>query len=240
MRRYLHEHGAPPDALAGFGITAHANAVANPMAMFRKAISPEAYARAPMLSEPVTIYDAAPNADGAAAIVLARRGAFPENPDRPAVRILGSAVATSPPAIHDQPDPLFLTAAAASAKAAFDRGGLTTEAVDFFELHDVFSVYAALALEASGFAARGEGWKLARDGTTARDGSLPILTFGGSKARGDTGGATGVYQAAEAVLQLQGRAEAAQVSGVRVGMTQCLGGSGGTCATLLFGALDPA
>jgi len=238
MRRYLHEHGAPTDALAGFGLIAHANAVANPLAMFRKAISPEAYAKAPMLSEPVTIFDAAPNADGAAAVLLARRGVFPENPDRPTVGILGSAVATAAPALHDHDDPLTLTAAARAAETAFKRSGLTTEDVDFFELHDFFSVYAAMALEASGFASRGTGWKLAQDGEGSRDSKLPILTFGGSKARGDAGGATGVYQIAEAALQLQGRAGEAQVAGARIGMTQCVGGSGGTCATHLLGVLE--
>ncbi len=240
MRRYLHEHQAPSDALAGFGLTAHAHAVANPLAMFRKAISPEAYAKAPMLSEPVTIFDAAPNADGAAAILLARRGTFPENPDRPTVGVLGSAVATAAPALHDQGDPLTLSAAERAARKAFERAGVTTADVDFFELHDFFSIYAALALEASGFAARGEGWKLAQDGHGARDGELPILTFGGSKARGDAGGATGIYQVAEAALQLQERAGEAQVAGARIGMTQCIGGSGGTCATHLLGVLDPA
>jgi acetyl-CoA C-acetyltransferase len=240
MRRYLHEHGAPPDALAGFGLTAHANAVANPLAMFRKAITLEAYAKAPMLSEPVTIFDAAPNADGAAAILLARRGAFPENPDRPPVAILGSAVATAPPALHDQDDPLSLAAAAKAAETAFQRAGVQPADIDFFELHDVFSIYAALALEASGFAERGQGWKLGQDGQVGRGGNLPILTFGGSKARGDTGGATGVYQAAEAALQLQGRGGDAQVTGARIGLTQCIGGSGGTCATLVLGVLDPA
>ncbi len=240
MQRYLHEYQIPADALSGFGLLAHAHAVANPLAMFRKAISPEAYARAPMLSEPVSIYDAAPNADGAAAILLARRGSIPERPDRPTVGIVGSAVATAPPALHDQDDPLTLASAARAAATAFQRAGLTTADVDFFELHDVFSVFAALALEASGFAGRGEGWRLALDGQGSRESQLPILTFGGSKARGDTGGATGVYQVAEAALQLQGRAGEAQVAGAKIGMTQCVGGSGGTCATHLLAILEAA
>jgi acetyl-CoA C-acetyltransferase len=72
MRRYLHEHGAPADALAGFSVTAHRNAVGNANAMFRKAITVEDYGRAGMVSAPVNLYDAAPLADGAAAIVLGR------------------------------------------------------------------------------------------------------------------------------------------------------------------------
>jgi acetyl-CoA C-acetyltransferase len=100
MRRYLHEHGAPADALAGFSVTAHRNAVGNANAMFRKAITVEDYGRAGMVSAPVNLYDAAPLADGAAAIVLGR-GSVPRSPDRPDVRIVATASATSRLAIHD-------------------------------------------------------------------------------------------------------------------------------------------
>ena len=235
MRRYLYEHAAPPDALAGFSLTAHANAVNNPKAMFRKAIRAEDYAHAPMVSEPVTIFDAAPMADGAAALVLARSGALPERPDRPAVRVLGSAAATSALAVHDQQDPLVLEAAADSVQRAYRQAGVTPEQIDLFEMHDLFSIYAALALEAAGFAERGKGWRMAQDGKIALDGQLPVLTMGGSKARGDAGGATGVYQIAELALQLQGRAEGSQVEGAQIGMAQCLGGSGATAATHILG-----
>ena len=37
MKRYMHEHKVPGDGFAGFTLTAHANAVNNPCAMFRKA-----------------------------------------------------------------------------------------------------------------------------------------------------------------------------------------------------------
>ncbi len=231
MRRYLNETQAPPDALAGFSLNAHANAAANPYAMFRRPIKKEAYARAAMLSEPVSILDAAPVADGAAALLLARGDALPEGSVLPPIRIAASTIAVTAPAIHDRPDPLFLTAAAEAAHRAYQQAGLSAEEVDLFELHDVFTIYAALALEAAGFAARGEGWRLAQDGAIGREGKIPICTFGGSKGRGDTAGATGVYQAAEVVMQLQGRAGENQVRDARIGMAQCLGGSGATAAT---------
>jgi acetyl-CoA C-acetyltransferase len=240
MRRYLHEHGAPADALAGFGLTAHRNGVGNPNAMFRRAITIVDYARAGMVSDPVNLYDAAPLADGAAAILLGRPSVA-RPLDRPAVRVLATASATSRLAIHDQPDPLTLPAAAASARAAIHKAGISQDDIDLFELHDSFSIYAALALEAAGFALRGRGWQMARNGTIAIDGSLPLLTFGGSKARGEAGGATGVYQVAEVALQLQGRAGPNQVPGARIGMAQCLGGAGATAATtILTRADDPA
>ena len=90
---------------------------------------------------------------------------------------------------------------------------------------------AALSLEACGFAARGEGWQLARDGLIRRDGRIPISTFGGLKARGNPVGATGVYQIVELVQQLRGKAGDCQVAGARVGMAQNLGGTGATAVT---------
>jgi acetyl-CoA C-acetyltransferase len=235
MRRYLHEHGAPADALAGFSLTAHRNAVGNVNAMFRRAITIEDYARAGMVSDPVNLYDAAPLADGAAAILLGR-SAVPRDADRQAVRIVGTASATSRLAVHDQEDPLSLPAAALASERALRLAGITRDEIDVFELHDSFSVYAAMALEAAGFAARGQGWLLARNGDIALDGKLPLLTFGGSKARGEVGGATGVYQVAEVALQLQERAGSSQVPGARVGMAQCLGAAGATAATTILSA----
>jgi len=235
MRRYLHEHGAPSDALAGFSLTAHRNAVGNANAMFRRAITLEDYARAGMVSDPVNLYDAAPLADGAAAILLGR-SSVSRVPERASVRVLGTASATARLAIHDQPDPLSLPAAAISAERALQSAGITRDDIDLFELHDSYSIYAALALEAAGFAARGQGWQMARNGTIALEGKLPLTTFGGSKARGEAGGATGAYQVVEVTLQLQDRAGASQVRGARIGMAQCLGGAGATAATTLLSA----
>jgi acetyl-CoA C-acetyltransferase len=231
MRRYLHVYEAPGDALAGFSISAHSNAVTNPCAMFRRAIDVESYRRAPIISNPLNMFDAAPVADGAAALILARAEAIPPGTPHAPVRIMGSAAATAELALHDRPDPLLFSAAAESSQRALSQAGVGLEDVDLFELHDVFTICAALSLEACGFAPPGEAWKLARDGDIAIDAKLPILTFGGSKARGDAAGATGVYQLAEIVYQLQGRAGENQVPRPRFGMAQCLGGLGGTAVT---------
>ena len=97
-------------------------------------------------------------------------------------------------------------------------------------------IMAALSLEASGFARRGEGWRLAEEGAIAVDGSLPISTMGGLKSRGHPVGATGVYQIVEVVQQLTGQAGANQVQGARLGMAQNIGGSGATVVTHILGA----
>jgi acetyl-CoA C-acetyltransferase len=231
MRRYLHEHGAPADALAGFSLTAHRNAVANPNAMYRRAIEPKDYARAAMLSEPLNLYDAAPMADGAAAVVLARGDQLPASLPHPPLRLAGSALSTAALALHDQSDPLWMPAAAESVERALRQSGLQSHDIQLFELHDRFSVQAALSLEAAGFAARGRGWELAQNGAIGLQGRIPVTTLGGSKARGDAGGATGIYQVAEAALQLQDRAGENQVRGAQAALTQCIGGAGATAAT---------
>lgn len=228
MRRYMHEYGVPADGLAGFPLTAHANGAGNPNAMFRKAIRAEVYGKAEMVSDPINMFDAAPNADGAAAVLLTRGDLLPREYSHPLVKVAASTVSTDTLALHDRHDPLGFWAARESVERARHKAGITLEQVDFFEYHDSFSIYAALSLEAAGFAPRGEGWKLAAEGAIALSGRIPCATLGGLKARGFPGGATGVYQAVEAVLQLRGEAGPCQVAGAAFGLIQSLGGPAST------------
>jgi acetyl-CoA C-acetyltransferase len=233
-RRYMHEFLPPEDGLAGFALTAHANAVGNKNAMFRKAISLEAYHKAEPVSDPLNMFDVAPNADGAAAILLTRAELLPKDFSHPLVRIAASASASDTLGLHNRADPLWFAAAQVSVEQALRKAGMEREQVDLFEYHDAFSIYAALSLEAAGYAPAGQGWKLAADGSIGLTGQIPCATLGGSKARGNPGGATGVYQAVEAALQLQGRAGPNQIAGARVAMIQCLGGPAATAVTHIF------
>ncbi len=230
-RRYMHEFQTPEDGLAGFALNAHANAVGNENAMFRKAISLEAYHKAEPVSDPLNMFDVAPNADGAAAILLTRAELLPKDFSHPLVRIAASASASDTLGLHNRADPLWFAAAQVSVEQALRKAGKQREQVDLFEYHDAFSIYAALSLEAAGFALTGQGWKLAADGSIGLTGQIPCATLGGSKARGNPGGATGVYQAVEATLQLQGRAGPNQVDGAKIAMIQCLGGPAATAVT---------
>jgi len=231
MRRYLHEFDVPRESFAGFPLTAHANAVSNPNAMFRRAVNQQTYERAGSVSAPLNLFDVAPNADGAAAVILTRADLLPPGFPHALVHIAGSSLVTDTLALHDRPDPLVFQAARLSVERARQQAGVSLDEIDFFELYDAYSIYAVLSLEAAGFAARGEGWHLAREGYIGLNGSLPISTFGGLKARGNPGGATGVYQVAEAALQLRGQAGENQVPQARLGMVQCLGGPASTAAT---------
>lgn len=231
MRRYMHEFNVPEDGFAGFALTAHANGAGNKNAMFQKAIKPETYAKAEAVSDPLNMFDIAPHADGAAALLLTRSDLLPKGFAHPPVAIAGSGMATDMLALHDRHDPLYFDAAQLSAGRAIKQAGITLDNIDFFEYHDAFGIYAALSLEAAGFAIRGKGWKLAAEGGIALNGKLPCAMMGGLKARGNPGGATGVYQAVEAVLQLRGEAGPCQVAGASLGMIQSLGGPASTAAT---------
>jgi len=231
MRRYMYEFDTPPFAFGGFPLIAHANAATNPHAMFQKAIKPELYQRVGMVSDPLNLFDIAPTADGAAAVIVTRPELLPRDFGHPLVRISGSSVVVDTLALHDRPDPLAFNAARLSVERALSMAGKMPSDVDFFELFDAFSVYGALSLEAAGFAERGKGWELAQNGKLALTGELPVLTFGGLKARGYPGGAAGLYQAVEAVLQLRGTAGANQVQGASTALIQALGGPASTAAT---------
>ena len=231
MRRYMHEFDVPADGLAGFALTAHANGAANKNAMFQKAIKLETYQRADMVSEPLNMFDIAPNADGAAAVLLTRRELLPPGFPHPLVRITGSAAAADTLALHDRADPLWFEAVHVSTGKAIKQAGITLDQISLFEYHDSYSIYAALSLESTGFAIRGKGWKLAADGTIALKGKLPCATLGGLKARGNPGGASGVYQAVEAATQLRGRGGANQIAGARFALIQSLGGPASTAVT---------
>jgi acetyl-CoA C-acetyltransferase len=235
MRRYMYEHGLEVADFAGFSVNAHANGAHNPRAMFRNRLRAESFAAGPPVADPVTLFDMAPLGDGAAAVIVTRSERAKDMVPQP-VSIIGSAMATDHLGLHDRNDPLWLEAAEKSATRAMAMAGLGPEDIDLAELHDSFTILAALSLEACGFAPRGEGWRLAAEGQIGRDGRIPISTMGGLKARGNPIGATGVYQAVEVVRQLRGQGGECQVQGAQVGLAQNLGGTGGTAVTHIFRA----
>ncbi|HDN80711.1 MAG: thiolase domain-containing protein [Chloroflexi bacterium] len=237
MRRYMHEYGYKQADFAAFSVNAHRNAVNNPYAMFRRPITEEAFAKARMVVEPINLLDSAPVADGAAALVLCPLVMAKDFTSKP-VRIAASAAATDALALHDRKDLLFLEAACLSAKKAYELAGIGPQDVDFFELTDASTVMAALSLEAAGFAERGEGVRLAMEGEITLEGRIPISTMGGLKARGHPIGATGIYQAVEAVIQLRHEAGENQVRDAHWGLIQNIGGTGGTAITHILEGPD--
>ena len=228
MRRYMHEFGWKHEDFAPFSINAHANAMHNPYARLHEKISVDKFEKSSMVATPINLLDASPIGDGAAAMVIVPAEKVQR---QPRIIVSASAAATDTIAVHSRKDPLFLQAAYASSKRAYEMAGVTPNDIDVFELHDAFSIMAALSLEASGFAERGQGVRLALDNEISIQGRVPVCTRGGLKARGHPVGATGMYQLVEVVQQLRGECGHTQVDGAKIGMAQNIGGSGATILT---------
>jgi acetyl-CoA C-acetyltransferase len=233
MQRYMHAFGWKHTDFAPFSINAHANALHNPFARLHEAITLKDYMNARMIAEPINLLDASPIGDGAAAVLLVPADSI-HGQNRPEIKIIGSASATDTIAIHSRKDPLWLSAAEKSVRKAYDQACVGPQDIDFFELHDAFSIMSVLSLEACGFAERGKGPRLGLDGDISIHGRIPLTTRGGLKARGHPVGATGVYQIVEAVQQLRGEAGQTQVDSPRIGLAQNIGGSGATIITQIL------
>jgi len=230
MQRYLYVYGWKHTDFAEFSINAHTNALHNPFARLRMAITEHEYNHARMIAAPINLLDASPIGDGAAAVLLVPGDTVKYQP-RPIVTITGSASSTDTIAVHSRKDPLWLPAAEISARKAYQQAGITFRDIDLFELHDAFSIMSALSLEACGFAERGQAPRLAMEGEILPSGTIPITTRGGLKARGHPVGATGIYQVVEVTQQLRGEAGKSQIEDAKIGMAQNIGGSGATIIT---------
>ena len=236
MRRYMHEYGWKHEDFAPFSINAHANAMHNPFARLHQKINVDIFENSSMVATPINLMDASPTGDGAAAVIIIPAENVTAMNGRPRITVAGSASATDSIAVHSRKDPLFLSAAYQSSKKAFEMANVTKDDINVFELHDAFSIMAALSLEACGFAERGQGVRLGLDNEIQVGGRIPVCTRGGLKARGHPVGATGVYQVVEVVQQLRGECGETQVDGAKIGMAQNIGGSGATILTHILKA----
>jgi acetyl-CoA C-acetyltransferase/acetyl-CoA acyltransferase len=221
-RRYMYLYGASEEDLCMVAVKNHRHAARNPKAHFQRAISPEECLASRPIATPIKLYDAAPISDGAAVALVASEEVA-KKASTPAVEVIASAVATDTLSASQRPDITYPKAVVEAATKAHNRAGLTPKAVEVAEVHDAFTINEVLMYEALGFAKRGEGYKLVREGATSLEGSIPVNPSGGLKARGHPIGATGLAQIYEVYLQLTGRAYGRN-TGARVGIAVNEGG----------------
>lgn len=234
MQLYFHRYGVPEDGLVNFAVNAHANALQNPYALFHRPVSADDVLASRVVHAPIRLLDCSPICDGAAAVVLVPSAEARAYTDHP-INIMASSVATDRFRMFDRPNPLSLEAARLSAEKAFRLANITADDVNFFEVHDAFSIMACLLLEAVGFARAGDGWRLAAELEIGLTGRIPVATMGGLKARGHPIGATALYQTCEIMLQLTGRAGDNQLANPQIGLLQSVGGAASTVLTHIFG-----
>ena len=191
----------------------------------------------PNIAWPMALFDCSPVTDGGAMILLVADEIAKEFTDTP-LYLIGSGHA-SDGALADRETLAGIPAAETAAKQAYTMAGLEPDDIDLAEVHDCFTIAEIMASEDLGFFPRGEGWKAAIEGKTARDGEHPINTSGGLKSKGHPVGASGVAQVIEIWKQLHGIAGERQVTGnPKIGLTHNVGGSGQTCVVNIWERRD--
>ena len=224
---HMHRYGTTREQLAMVAVKNHDNGSRNPLAQFPFKITVDGVLNSVLVADPLRILDCSPITDGAAAVVLCPAD-MARKTKKPVVRITGCGQATDTIALSSRKDLTWLESTHVAAAKALAMAGRKIEEVDLFEVHDCFTIAEIMVTEALGLVERGRGGKAVEEGLTARDGRFPVNPSGGLKAKGHPVGATGVAQAVEVVKQLRGEAGDRQIKGARRGLTQNMGGTGGS------------
>ncbi len=228
-RLYMSEYGTTRDQLSSFPVIAHKNSSTCEHAQFRKKFSRDDVSRSEIVSDPLRVLDCAPVGDGSAAIILASGEEMDAQQRRNSVEIVTSESASGRVNFFERDDMLEFMSTKKAADRAFLKTGLSIDDIDIFEIHDAYSVGAALICEALGLSKRGEACKDAVSGKFDLNGQFPISTFGGMKGRGYPVGAAGVYQFCEAFMQLKEKAGFNQVPNARRALIQTMSGIDSSC-----------
>jgi acetyl-CoA acyltransferase len=207
------------DDLVNVSIKSHANGSRNPYAQHRKVVTADDVLNSRPIADPLTLLMCSSICDGAAAVVVARRGAVGTHIDRPSVRIRASQAASGYTNTAGGPS-LSETCAA----AAYDEAGIGPADVDVAEVHDAMAPAELIAYEHLGFCAPGEAGALLKSGDTEVSGRIPVNPSGGLSSRGHAVGATGLAQVAELTWQLRGDAIGRQTHEPRIGLAHNNGG----------------
>jgi len=229
-QQYMRKYGITHDVLEQVSYINHKNANRNPLAHFyHKDVTMEMIKKSQMIASPLNLFDCSPISDGAAAIVISDK----KNDDRD-VKILSSQIATDSISLTERADMTSFLATKIAAAKAYKEAGITPKKIDVVEVHDCFTISELLALDDLGFCKSGESSKMIEDGDILLGGDLPVNMDGGLKADGHPIGATGLAQIFEMVTQLRLEAGSRQVADPEIGLTQNIGGIGGTCGITLL------
>ncbi|MDR7126713.1 acetyl-CoA acetyltransferase [Pseudotabrizicola sp. 4114] len=223
---YFQRHGDRSEEMALIAAKNHANGLRNPLAHMQKDFGFDFCNRPsdknPLVAGPLRRTDCSLVSDGAAAIVLADADVAASLAR--AVRFRARAQAGDILALSRR-DPIAFDGARRAWAAALAQAGCGVMDLDLVETHDCFTVAEMIEYEAMGLAPPGMGWRVARDGTTARGGALPVNLSGGLKSRGHPIGATGVSQHVMVAAQLMGEAGDMQLPGATLGGVFNMGGA---------------
>lgn len=223
---YFQRYGDQSDALAMIAAKNHKNGVDNPYAQMRKDFGYEfcrqESEKNPFVAGPLKRTDCSLVSDGAAALILADTAT--------ALKMRRAVAFRANEHVQDflpmsKRDILAFEGCEQAWTRALKSAGVTLDDLSFVETHDCFTIAELIEYEAMGLAKPGEAAKLALDGTTAKDGRLPVNPSGGLKAKGHPIGATGVSMHVLTAMQLVGEAGGIQVPGAKLGGIFNMGGA---------------
>ncbi len=245
---YRAKHNVDADdlkrAIAHVSVKSHANGVKNPKAHLRKAVSEEQVMNAPMIAEPLGLFDCCGVSDGAAAAIVTTpeiaKSLGKEN--IVSVKALQLSLSNGSEAGHNSWDGSYFHTTRIAASKAYKEAGIDTprDQVSMFECHDCFSITEFVTTEDLQLSPEGGAIKDVMDGFYDADGQIPCQIDGGLKCFGHPIGASGIRMLYEMYLQLQGRAEERQLPNPSIGMTHNLGGSpmSNVAAICIIGAYE--
>jgi len=228
---YMQRYGATEDDYALASVKNHENALRNPWAQFHKRITVEEVKNSRIIASPIRLFHCCPISDGAAALLLS--GEPKRYTDTP-VYIKGMGLAHDTMGVFEREDPTSIAASKKAAEKVYKSANIKPKQVQLAEVHDAFTPAELMIYEALGFAKKGEGYKLVRDGVVTFDGALPVNVSGGLKAKGHPVGATGVGMMAEMFLQLRVEAGERQVPDSEIGLIENHGGTGSVSVVTLL------
>jgi acetyl-CoA C-acetyltransferase len=215
-------------AMAHISVKSHDNGAKNPKAHLRNRITEETVLNAPMIAEPLGLYDCCGVSDGSAAAIVTT----PEiarslgKKDLVGVKALQLAVSNGQEVQFDQWDGSYFATTRAAAARAYKEAGIADprKQISMFEVHDCFSVTELVTMEDLGISPEGKAINDVLDGFYDAAGKVPCQIDGGLKCFGHPIGASGLRMLYEMYLQLTGRAGERQRSSPVFGMTHNLGG----------------
>jgi len=229
---YRTKHGIPKDelkrAMAHVSWKSHKNGSINPRAHLRKEVSIEQILAAPMIAEPLGLFDCCGVSDGCACAIVTT----PEiaksmgKTDLVSVKALQLASSNGLEAGHKSWDGTYFVTTRAASKRAYEEAGIKNprEELSMFEVHDCFSITELVTMEDLRISPEGGAVKDIMDGFYDADGKVPCQIDGGLKCFGHPIGASGLRMIYEMYLQLLGRADKRQLPNPRIGLTHNLGG----------------
>lgn len=221
-QKYLHDFKISGKELSEIAIKNHFHASLNKKAHFPFEITYQDYLKSPNIASPLKLFDCSPISDGACALVLSnikqKRG----------IEIASSQIASDCISLSSRKSICEFKSTKIASKNALKESGLTLKDIDFVEVHDCFTIAEIIALEDIGFYKKGQGFLSSKKKEGYIYGKLPVNTSGGLKACGHPVSATGIKQVFEIFNQLKGRCKKRQLKNASIGLSQNIGGTGGT------------